>query len=290
MFGYVKPFVPDLRVCEHELYKALYCGLCRSMGRHTGCSSRFALSYDFVFLAAVRAALSGEPIHCSVSGCFVHPIRKRPMAEDSPALEYSARAAAVLTLEKIRDDISDRHGAGKVVSGSLIPAAKRMVNKAYPTGGPGDNVRTALRELAELEQEQCPSLDLTADCFGKLLGDIFAYGIDDMANRRIAYAAGHATGRFIYVADAADDLEDDRKGGSYNPLIFSPMSKSALSTAIRLDLNKLAAAIELIDFNGKPELCGIIKNIVYKGMPAEADRILTKDNTRKDAGSDERSL
>ena len=23
MFGYVKPFVPDLRVCEHELYERL---------------------------------------------------------------------------------------------------------------------------------------------------------------------------------------------------------------------------------------------------------------------------
>ena len=57
MFGYVRPYVPDLRVREHELYRAVYCGLCRSMGKHTGCASSFTLSYDFVFLAAVRMVL-----------------------------------------------------------------------------------------------------------------------------------------------------------------------------------------------------------------------------------------
>ena len=54
MFGYVKPHVPELRVGEYELFRAVYCGVCRSMGRHTGTVSRFTLNYDYVFLAAVR--------------------------------------------------------------------------------------------------------------------------------------------------------------------------------------------------------------------------------------------
>ena len=47
MFGYVMPYVPTLQVQEYELYRAVYCGLCREMGRITGQASRLTLSYDF---------------------------------------------------------------------------------------------------------------------------------------------------------------------------------------------------------------------------------------------------
>ena len=32
MFGYVKPCSAQLRVCEYETYKAVYCGLCKQLG------------------------------------------------------------------------------------------------------------------------------------------------------------------------------------------------------------------------------------------------------------------
>ena len=48
MFGYIKPHSPELKVREDAYYRGVYCGLCRAMGRCTGCLSRFTLSYDFV--------------------------------------------------------------------------------------------------------------------------------------------------------------------------------------------------------------------------------------------------
>ena len=57
MFGYVKPNIPELKVKDNELYKATYCGLCRAMGKCTGCASRFTLSYDFAFAAVLRLAV-----------------------------------------------------------------------------------------------------------------------------------------------------------------------------------------------------------------------------------------
>jgi len=90
MFGYVKPYVPELRVCEHELFRAVYCGLCRSMGAHTGTVSRFTLSYDYVFLGAVRMVLAGIEPQCISRRCIAHPVKRRSMAEENPALEYTA--------------------------------------------------------------------------------------------------------------------------------------------------------------------------------------------------------
>ena len=36
MFGYIRPLVGEMKVRENEMFRAVYCGLCRSMGKHTG--------------------------------------------------------------------------------------------------------------------------------------------------------------------------------------------------------------------------------------------------------------
>ena len=54
MFGYIKTYPPELKVREQEYYRAVYCGLCRTMGKCTGQCSRMALSYDFAFLVMLR--------------------------------------------------------------------------------------------------------------------------------------------------------------------------------------------------------------------------------------------
>ena len=51
MFGYIKPFQPELKVREAEDYKAIYCGLCKELGRSYGIFARMTLSYDFAFMA-----------------------------------------------------------------------------------------------------------------------------------------------------------------------------------------------------------------------------------------------
>ena len=84
MFGYIKPYTPDLLVREHELYRAVYCGLCRAMSHNTGCMSCMALSYDFVFLATVRMVAEGNRPKAEYRRCLVHPIKKRPSIIENP--------------------------------------------------------------------------------------------------------------------------------------------------------------------------------------------------------------
>lgn len=49
MFGYVRPNRDELKVRELRDYEALYCGLCRALGRRHGFFARFFLNYDFTF-------------------------------------------------------------------------------------------------------------------------------------------------------------------------------------------------------------------------------------------------
>lgn len=304
MFGYIRPLVGQMRVCENEMYRAIYCGLCRAMGHHTGCISRMALSYDFVFLCAFRAAVTGVHFDIEHHRCAVHPVKKRAMAADSDVFAYAARAAAVLNAAKIADDLADESGKKKISARLLAPAARSVRRRAEGMDDLDAAVQARLTDLSALEAAGCPSLDETAGVFGALLGDLFAWGLDGL-DARIAREAGTAVGRFIYVIDAADDAPADAKSGAYNPILrlyardadAAPLFAvrtvrdragrtsekprlaadiaESIHTAALNGLSGLSAAVELIDFSRcQKETEGIVKNIVYLGMPAELRRVL----------------
>lgn len=130
MFGYVKPYVPELRVREHEFYRAMYCGLCRAMGAVTGQLSRFTLSYDFVFLAAVRLLLTGETPEAVRIRCPVHPLSRRSAVADNEAFRYTAAVSAALFSAKLDDNVTDERGAKRFIARLIRPAARHMVKKS----------------------------------------------------------------------------------------------------------------------------------------------------------------
>ncbi len=279
MFGYIKPYKPELRVCELEAYKSVYCGLCRSMGKHTGCVSRLTLSYDFAFLAIVRMVLLDITPDHKLHRCFVHPIKKRMMCEDNEVLAFAAASAGILTDCKFGDDVLDEKGAKKIAARFARIFTRRIYCRVCDKA-PAKAIEASLLKLSQLEGEKCASIDTVADTFGELLSEVMAYGIDG-ANKRIAAEIGRCVGRYIYVLDACDDYEDDVKEGKYNPLIYSEYSPEALQIAVRLELSKLEAAVNLLDFANKPELEGIIKNIIYLGMTREADRVFKLKNKKE---------
>jgi hypothetical protein len=82
---------------------------------------------------------------------------------------------------------------------------------------------------------------------------------------------GYHLGRFIYIVDAVDDLEQDRESGAYNPLLLREIPKESLETSLSLDLAQMGDCI------GKLPLIyhkNIIENVVYLGLNAVKDEVL----------------
>ena len=313
MLGYVKPAVGNLRVCEHELYRAAYCGLCRSMGKCTGCASTLALSYDFVFLALIRHALTGERIAVESGRCVAHPLKKKPYTVSSEALRYSAVAAALLAAEKNRDDIADESGFRRLFAGLARPVLSHSAKKAEKgkactvtaedIGELSGVIRRELQELSRLEAERRADIDSAANCFGRLLSAVMCAGLEGVP-KRIAEQVGMYTGRFIYIIDAADDAAEDVRRGRYNPII-SAYGESAVEEreitlwngrkrtrgvlkrdvgesvlcAARMDLGKIEAAENLIDYSDD-RIMGIIHNIIGMGMPGALMEVLGLSYTK----------
>ena len=60
MFGYIRVDKSELKIKDYEMYKAVYCTLCRKLGRKYGILSRLTLSYDFTFLALLNMSLKNS--------------------------------------------------------------------------------------------------------------------------------------------------------------------------------------------------------------------------------------
>ena len=277
MFGYVKPVVTDLLVREHEFYKATYCGICRSMKKHTGALSNVTLSYDSVFLALVRMAYIPD-LECrtELRRCIAHPAKRRPMLVENEAIEYTARAFAILTHYKLLDDISDE----KLVKRAAVSLARPITSHAVSLADLSELeaiVADRLARITELERAKCPSIDEPAELFGQLLGEIFSYGYDGEA-RLVSYECGLHLGKFIYAADAAEDYDKDVKSGSYNPYVIqyggAPLTdenKQSIKTGLILECSRIEAAVNLMPFERKATIENIIKNVIYLGLIKRID-------------------
>lgn len=285
VFGYIKPVSAELKVKEYELYRALYCGLCESLGRSVTCSSRLSLSYDFVFLALVRMALTGEVGKVERHRCLAHPTKKRAVIVGASQLDYTARLSAVLTYHKLRDDIADTRGFKRLTARLLMPFASRMRKQARFDKDAEAYIAERLEELSALEKNGCNSLDRAAEPFGELMAYAASHGfVKDSREERIAAEIGRHIGRFIYIVDAIDDFSDDMKSGAYNPLREScggdenklSDEVDAIKCALTMELVGVEAAANLIDFTKTPEYGEIIKNIIYLGLPACTDKVLGK--------------
>ena len=284
MLGYIRTDAPELRLRDSECYRAIYCGLCRQMGKCTGQCSRLSLSYDFAFLAAFRMSLTNETLDLQKKHCLVHPLKKRNMVIGSSALSYCADASAILTYHKCRDDVNDEKGFKRIrarVASGFFTSAYRRTKRRHPNLD--TTVASLLQELRAYEKDATapPSADTPAAIFGNLMAAVLSEGLDG-TEARIAATFGRAIGHWIYLIDAADDYRDDLASGSFNPFVrlFGDKMTEENAQSIALSLKRYLTDAEnaflLIDNFPAPEVREILSNILYLGLPKVADRVLQK--------------
>lgn len=279
MFGYVKPVPSELLVREYDFYRAVYCGVCQSMQKHTGRLSSLTLTYDSVFYALVRMMLTDTACTSRRCRCLPHPCKGKTCLVDNPALEMTARAFAVLAYGKLLDEKADRHGLSRIPLWFASPVLSGAAKRARLPDLLAD-MKSELAALAELERENCPSLDRVADCTGRMLADFFGYGLAE-EKRRIAEDIGFHLGRFVALADAAEDFEKDKKKKNYNPLLASGITelteevKERLSVSLMLVLGALEKALLRLPHERYDAAGNILKNILYLGLVRRIDFLRT---------------
>ena len=138
VFGYVRPQADELRVKEYAWYRAVYCGLCRSMEKNISPLLSLTLRYDYVLLAMTRMLLCDEHGNVEMHRCMANPLHKKPMLADSETLSFCAACAAMLAHASVLDNIRDEHGAVRLLyRAAQIPTAamyKKAIRRSEKSG------------------------------------------------------------------------------------------------------------------------------------------------------------
>ena len=292
MFGYITINKSELSETEYEKFHGYYCGLCRVLKRKYDRRGQAILNYDMAFLVILLTSLyecdtRQETVRCMPNGGRRHEVLVNEMTE------YAADMNLALAYHKCKDSWEDDHSRSQRILARLLKSRYEEIGERYPR-----QCRAMERELDGLsrlersrgrrgrEDESCclqecwkqraekqlltapkdgdADIDSAANCFGRLTAEIFVLREDEW--RDILWEMGFSLGKFIYLIDAYDDLERDRKKGSFNPLLpiaergdFEEFCRQMLVMTMA-DCSKKFEMLPLL------EEVGILRNVIYSGV------------------------
>ncbi len=263
MFGYVIPNQAALSPEAQARYRTAYCGLCRRIGALHGLRGRLTLSYDLTFLNLLLSSLYEGESECirGSSHCPVHPIRKTNWRSSAPT-DYCADLSVALHYYNAEDKWKDDHsliglGFEKMLADPTKAAASRWPRQC-------NAIRACLDKLAEYEAAGSEDLDAVSGCFGDLMAELFDYQQDHWSLE--LRSIGFHLGKYIYLLDAYDDLERDKRKGSYNPLKTlseQPGYEDEMKEIFELLLGSCARSFERLPC---VEDVDLLRNILYSGV------------------------
>ncbi|WRS27625.1 DUF5685 family protein [Oscillospiraceae bacterium MB08-C2-2] len=284
MFGYLRPFKPELKIREYESYKAVYCGLCREMGSSFGPLCRMTLSYDFTLMAMLHMSVTGKVPSFERQRCCCNPLKTVPMCAPGESLALSARVAVIMLYYKLVDNVADSGPIKSLLWRALYPLVKPAYKKAASLAPREDRLVAACMEnQRELEARLCSSVDEASEPTAKAMAAIFQEFSEQPGQRRVLERMGYFMGRYVYLCDALDDIEQDQKSGGYNPFVLRAKAQSQsveipsiceeAQGSLYMTIAEIGRAFELLESSA---FAPIIENVVTLGLKASVDAIVLK--------------
>lgn len=261
MFGYIIVNKEELKIKDWNRYRAYYCGLCRSLKSAAGGKGQMTLTYDMTFLALLLDSLYECEHEEADTHCVVHPCKKHHYIR-SEASDYAADMNLLLCYDNLRDDWLDDRNPVSAAAAAILKNKRNKLAERYPRQAQA--VETYLVRLHEMEKRKESNLDAAAGATGEMLAEIFNWKQDEWEQE--LKAVGFYLGKFIYLMDAYEDREKDRKKGSYNPFLLyqgTVQIENYAKQVLNMVAAETAGAFERLPIIENTE---ILRNILYAGI------------------------
>lgn len=221
------------------------------------------LNYDLTFLAILLNGLYEPETVMEEHRCIPHPVKKHPMVSND-AVSYAADMSVILSYQKLMDDWEDDHNYMRRAAAQLLKSDYQKLREQYPrqTGAVEDNIRL----LREAEKDSRREIDYAAGLNGRYLAEIFVWKED--AWQEELRNMGFYMGKFIYLMDALEDVEKDRKQGNFNVFAdYGPIWGTEQELQIReILMSMMTASARAFEQLPVLENAEIIRNILYSGV------------------------
>lgn len=257
MFGYITPAQDALSPEDRALFRAYYCAVCRKIGASSQ-TARLFLTYDSAFLALLLDSCAHTaPEMRQARRCIMHPTKPMPPMPESAAVDYAAKMSVVLLKYKLADDAADDKKPLAAALSAILPQTDE-----------GGFIPEQLARLADIEARGVKDPDLAADPFASLCRRLFTPDFVPPESVPALGQLGYDLGRWIYLADACEDFEKDKKSAGYNPYTDTDGAEEELC----FTLSRAAAAFDLLDIGRYRSL---LENIIYVGLASRTRRIFS---------------
>lgn len=281
MLGYVRAYKPEMKFKDFDLYKGVYCSLCKEIGKRYGFIARLTLSYDFTFFAIMRMAVRDGCPGMKQSRCSFNPMKKcLDCGRDNEDTAYTADVSMLMVYHKLRDNINDSKFFKRLLCKLAIPFAKRLYKKASARCPEQAKMLEKMMDRQNQIEKNNAGIDESAHPSAMMLGELIGYNIECNDNEALK-KVGYFLGRWVYIIDAVDDCEDDIKTGSFNPLKdkFSEENFNEYSEGM-LDMT-MSEAVRNFHKLKIYKFYDIIENILYDGTHQVTLNVLKKEKLSK---------
>lgn len=292
MLGYVKAFKPEMKIKDYELYRGIYCSLCRALGRNYSPVAQLFLSYDFALAAVLRLAVGAKGCEFTQKRCPYNPAKKCLICGRKDELDFCAHAVIITVYYKIIDNMKDAGFKSKLLAYLIYPVVYFMHKKAARLAPEIEKaVSEAMEEQKTVEEKNGAGIDESAHPSANALGKVFSLGFEGN-EKNLLYSIGYMIGRFVYILDAADDLESDIKSGSFNPFKNADISNAEKRAEFADNVEKMlnltqSTALESLDTLEAKRFEDILENIIFYGLDNCGKKVLVKYRPQK---NDEKTL
>ena len=261
MFGYVVLNKPEIKFKDFDLYRSFYCGLCRELKEKYGISGQISLTYDMTFVVILLSALYEPPTQKGGTRCILHPVSKQTVRRNK-VTEYAADMNVLLTYYKCRDDWDDEKKLTALGYSKVLQGKVQKLDGKYPEKS--RQIQKYLAKLSEMEKAGEKDIDKMSGCSGKIMAEIMAWKSDvwEDALRRM----GFFLGKFIYILDAYDDLEEDIKNKNYNPFSGQYIMETFDEQVRQLLIMMMAQTCREFEKLPVIKYTDILRNILYSGV------------------------
>jgi len=263
MFGYININGLGLSEENKKAYQSYYCGLCRQLKTDCGTKGQMMLSYDLTFLIVLLTGLYELENKEMEFTCPLHPTKRRT-AYINEATEYAADMNLILAYHNLVDDWKDDHSYAKKALVKILDKDYARIESKYPRQVAA--LEHYMHKTDEVEKSGEQNLDVVSGLTGEMLGEIFCWK-EDVWKEELR-TLGFYMGKFIYLMDAYEDLEKDKKKNSYNPLRYMEKGDvQEFETLCRLLLTSMISECAK-SFERLPILmhAEISRNVLYSGV------------------------